>query len=297
MPAPLPPPGWLQTFEAAARHSGFAAAAEELGLTPAAVSQQIRALEGRLGFALFRRLPRGVELTEMGRAYLPTVQRAFADLSAATAGLFGLDRPRLLTVRAPLSFAAIRLAPVLGEFRALHPGIPLRLFTSVWGDKLGEEAVDLDIRYGDGRWPAQEVVALAPPVSVPVCPPGTDLGPDPRTGFARLAAARAIHVMGCEGFWEGLFVGAGLPGRPAPPDLVADASLVALEMAEAGLGPALIARDLAEPYAAAGRVLIPPGLAYDTGQAHHAVLPAGRGALRPEVLLFRNWLVDRLAVT
>ena len=117
MPAPLPPPGWLQTFESAARHSGFAAAAEELGLTPAAVSQQIRALEGRLGVALFRRLPRGVELTEMGRAYLPAVQRAFGDISAATAGLFGLDRPRLLTVRAPLSYAAIRLAPAPASSR------------------------------------------------------------------------------------------------------------------------------------------------------------------------------------
>ena len=88
MSSRMPPAGWLRTFEVAARHAGFAAAAAELNLTPAAVSQQIRALEQRLGFALFERLPRGVRLTALGRAYLPAVRRAVPDWESWTAEKF-----------------------------------------------------------------------------------------------------------------------------------------------------------------------------------------------------------------
>ena len=84
----------LHAYEAAARHGSFVAAAAELHLSPAAVSQRVRNLEAHLGVQLFERLPRSVQLTEMGRAYLPAVRDIFDDLSAATSGLFGGPRPR-----------------------------------------------------------------------------------------------------------------------------------------------------------------------------------------------------------
>ncbi|MBT6508858.1 MAG: LysR family transcriptional regulator, partial [Rhodospirillaceae bacterium] len=85
----LPPVNWLRAFEASARRESFTAAADELARTPKSVSTQVRALEAELGFALFERMRHGLRLTDMGRAYLPAVRKAFEDLSATTAGLFG----------------------------------------------------------------------------------------------------------------------------------------------------------------------------------------------------------------
>src|SRR6202044_1546821 len=94
----LPTLTWLRAFEAAARTSSFTAAAVELRLTPGAISYQIRALEGHLGFALFERLPRGVKLTPMGVAYLPPVRKAFEKLADSTVGLFGSSERMQITV-------------------------------------------------------------------------------------------------------------------------------------------------------------------------------------------------------
>ncbi|HLS19817.1 MAG TPA: LysR family transcriptional regulator, partial [Paracoccaceae bacterium] len=95
----LLPLQWLRSFESAARHRSFSAAAAELGLTPAAISHQIRSLESELGFKLFERLARRVELTEIGQAYLPSVSTALDDLLVATVGLFGTEREVRITIR------------------------------------------------------------------------------------------------------------------------------------------------------------------------------------------------------
>lgn len=280
----LPPPAWLRAFEAAARLGGFAAAAAELGLTPAAVSQQIRALETRLGVALFRRLPRGVALTETGQAYLPPVRRAFAEMSSATAGLFGTVQTDPVVLRAPPSFAALRLAPLLPGFRARHPDVALRLSTSIWAEAAGEEQVDVDIRYGDGRGVAGEAVWLSAPASVLVCPPGAVDG-------AGAWAGRAIHVAGCENLWQSLAAREGFGPEAVRARLSADSSLVALEMVAAGLGAALVARDLARAYLDRGRVSAPGPVELEHREAHYAVLPEP-GPGRPEARLLRDWLTE-----
>ena len=105
-PYDLPPLAWLRAFEASARHSSFTAAAQELNLTQAAVSHQVRSLEKHLGVMLFERLARTLRLTEMGTAYLPPLRRAFDELTAATSGLFGPIGKHTLVVRAPVSFAS-----------------------------------------------------------------------------------------------------------------------------------------------------------------------------------------------
>jgi LysR family glycine cleavage system transcriptional activator len=280
----LPPPAWLRTFEAAARLGGFAAAGEELGLTPAAVSQQIRALEGRLGFDLFRRLPRGVALTEMGQAYLPPVRRAFEDLSDATAGLFGMGEAEPVLVRAPPSFAALCLAPRLSVFLDAHPDVPLRLSTSIWADAARETAVDVDIRYGDGRWPAVEAHRLTAPVSVLVAPPGAE-------GPVAAWLGRAIHVAGCESLWRALAAREGLPPGTIGTRLSADSSLVALEMVAAGLGASLVASYLAQPALASGRVSAPGAVRLQHDQAHYVLVTGSR----PQARLFRDWLLATFA--
>ncbi len=129
----LPPLNALRAFEAAARHLSFTKAADELNVTQAAISHQVKTLEDWLGLKLFRRMNRALRLTEEGQGYLPPVADALDGLDGATRGLLRGDAARTLTVSTMDSFAADWLVPKLKRFRALHPEIDVRITTS---DKL-----------------------------------------------------------------------------------------------------------------------------------------------------------------
>ncbi len=295
MPTALPPLPWIRSFEAAARRMSFAGAAQELNMTPAAVSQQMRALETQLGAALFVRLPRGVALTPMGSAYLPAVQTALAELSVATAGLFGAETRRALTLRSPFSFAGLCLAPRLGGFLAANPGLPLRLMTSVWGEADAAERLDIDIRYGDGNWDGMEALRLTAPVSLPVCPPGTEFGVDAAAGLRAALAGGVLHVMGCENLWAAMARALGWPQAAVAGGVAVDSSLVALEMVAAGHGCAMIERALARPLIEAGRVCVPPGIEQVHDRSHHLLMPRRARPPSPAALMFRAWAAAAFA--
>ena len=167
----LPTLTWLRAFEAAARTSSFTAAAAELNLTSGAISYQIRALEAHLGFALFERRPRGVKLTPMGVAYLPPVRKAFEELADSTVGLFGGSERVQITVHAPVSLAALWLAPKLPAFNRIHPAIDVRLSSVIWDNPLPDDATDLEIRYGTGHWHGYRSERLMNQNIVAVCSP------------------------------------------------------------------------------------------------------------------------------
>src|SRR5580700_10455299 len=112
----------------------------------------LRALEAHLGFALFERRPRGVKLTPMGVAYLPPVRKAFEELADSTVGLFGGSERVQITVHAPVSLAALWLAPRLPAFSSVNPSIDVRLSSVIWDNAVADEATDLEIRYGAGHW-------------------------------------------------------------------------------------------------------------------------------------------------
>jgi LysR family glycine cleavage system transcriptional activator len=291
----LPPLAWLRAFEAAARQNSFTAAARELNMTQPAVSYQIRMLERRLGVALFERHARRVALTELGRAYLPSVRRAFATLSASTAGLFGLGTDQEVTVRCAASFATLWLAPRLPRFAAAHPQVELRLYTAKWPDSPQDSTADVDIRYGDGTWPGQEVTLLRRERCLPVCSAATAarLGYPPEP--ARLTEAELIHTMGYENFWHDWFRRAGLELAPPRRGLKVDSSLAALEIATAGHGLAIVFERFAAGHLADGRLVAPFPQALDPGQGHYALLPDGAAPPRPEAVLFRDWLAAEAA--
>lgn len=270
----LPPLGWIRSFEAAARHQSFAGAAEELNLTPAAVSQQIRALEQHLGVSLFERLPRGVRLSESARAWQPAVHRAIDELALSTASLFGSRAMATVTLRATISFSVLCLAPVVAELGRAHPEIELELYSAVWGDDLDQARIDLEIRYGDGRWPGFAAERLSAPVSIVVCPPTLVIPPGPQ-GLADMARQGVIHIAGCEDMWTRLVRQAGLPeGDVRRRDRV-DTSLAALEMLATGRGSALISYDLARRHLERGSVRLLPGVELVHGQAHYLLTPEG----------------------
>lgn len=144
----------LRTFESTARHLSFKIAAEELAVTPAAVSHQVRSLEEWLGVALFERLPRGVRLTPKGVRLFHTLHGALMDMAQVTGELRTAPSAGRLTLTAPASFAALWLIPRLDRFYALHPDIHLRLDTSADTVDLQQDAsVDVAIRYGAGSYP------------------------------------------------------------------------------------------------------------------------------------------------
>lgn len=171
MPRNLPPLNALRTFEAAAAHMSFTLAADELHVTQAAVSHQIKTLEEWLGVPLFARFNRQLKLTDEGRAYLPEVRFALDRISYATQLITEQKSRASLTVCAMDSFAAEWLVPRLADFQKIQPSIDIWLTTWNRMDSLPRDNVDIEIRYGDGEWPDQEVSLLMKEEVFPVCSP------------------------------------------------------------------------------------------------------------------------------
>lgn len=291
----LPPLDWLRTFEAAARLSSFAAAAEELAMTQASTSHHIRSLEKWLGAALFERLPRSVRLTEIGSGYLPAVRRALNELSEATLDLFGQAAQRSITIQAPAALTTLWLAPRLHRFVKVQPQLELRLQITNWPGA-GTEEVDIDIRYGDGTWPGFTSRLLLDEPAVLVCAPALARKRDAGATLADLGEAPFIHILGTGDLWSAIGTQAAITGADqgwlrARQLLKVDSSLTALELAASGLGVALVLHCFARPYLQDGRLIRPLPLHVQTGQAHFIVTAASRRDLAPEVLACRDWLL------
>ncbi|MEX0305613.1 MAG: LysR substrate-binding domain-containing protein [Leisingera sp.] len=286
----LPHVTWLKAFEAAARLNSFSAAAEELGLTPAAISQQIRLLEKHLNAQLFKRLPRGVALTDTGQAYSQPIRKSFNDMQLATAGLFGKQRKRVIRVRASISCAALVIAPQLARFQSEHPDILVKLTTSVWANRFDEEGLDIDIRYG-GDWQDSETLHLGHENAVPVCSPAylESLGSNP--SIHDLAEADVIQIFGSETDWGRLSDLHGLNLQTPADWLKADSSLLALQTVATGHGVTMVLESFARQYVEQGLVVAPIPFKLPKRRSHYLVLNE-RAGQREEVKTFCNWLMS-----
>ena len=287
----LPTLTWLRAFEAAARTSSFTAAAAELSLTSGAISYQIRALEAHLGFALFERLPRGVKLTPMGVAYLPPVRKAFEELADSTVGLFGGTERMEITVHAPVSLAALWLAPRLPAFNIEHPSIDVRLSSVIWDNAVLDEATDLEIRYGGGHWHGYRSEPLMNRNILAVCSPGllqsAALGGD----LALTLPLHLIHIMGYEGHWLKVRQTLNLAEVQGCARPTVDTTIAALELAAAGAGVALAHDIFLDAYLATGRLVKALPREFADENSYFAITPERPQRIRREVQLFRDWLV------
>ncbi len=291
MPRRLPPVNWLRAFEAAARHVSFTQAARELGVTPSAVSQQVRLLEQHLGCALFNRLPRSLELAEAGEAYLPLVHDAFERLVASTAELFGDRGVKRLTIRVTAGFAVFWLIPRLTRFRARHPDMALRLTTSIWAGEPRDPAADLEIRHGAGGWPGMRAERLSWDTVFPVCSPSLRNGPVPLVSPADLSRHTLLHAIGFREGWGEWLARAGVADRVDPAEgLEFDTSVMTIELALRGAGVALGRSCLVGELLAAGRLVAPFELALPTDEAVYLISTAGRPA-DSAAERFRVWLL------
>ena len=290
----LPPLNWLRAFEASARHLGFLRAAGELNLTATAVSHQVRSLERHLGHALFERLARGLRLTEMGAAYLPDVRRAFEDLSASTTKLFGQSGMTSITVRAPVSFSALWLAPRLQRFHDRYPGIELLILTATWAGAQPDEATDVDIRFGSGSWAGYSAERLRHDNSVVVCRRDLARHGGERRRLQEIADSRLVHVIGHESHWADAFRRVGLPAPLDRQAVRVDHSLAAVLVAAGTGGAAIVLRPFAERAVEMLPLHLPFKFQLPVEQAHYLLTPTGRTS-RPEALLFKEWLMAEAA--
>jgi LysR family glycine cleavage system transcriptional activator len=290
----LPPLNALRAFEASARHLSFTKAADELAVTPAAVSHQVKALEDLLGVTLFRRTKRALLLTDEAQAVLPGIREGFERLLGAVEQLGTVGRSGVLTVSLAPSFAVKWLLPRLDRFQAAHPEIDVRVAASMELVDFGVGDVDLAIRYGAGTYPDLVVGRLVGDTVYPVCSPALLKGPNALTAPDRLRHHVLLHDDSPDGDetcpnWLMWLKAAGVSGIEAARGPRFNQSSLVLEAAILGRGVALAKSTLADADVAAGRLVRPFDVSVPVNFAYYVVYPETKAAL-PKVRLFHDWL-------
>ena len=278
----------IRVFEAAARLKSFTRAAEELGMTQAAVSWQIKALEGRLGQSLFRRLPREVQPTESGERLSRAATEAMTLLRRAVSDLTEADE-HILSITTLATLAAQWLAPRLGAFQLANPGLAVRLDTNPALLDLSRESFDVGIRSGYGDWPGLESQLLMPSVFTPLCSPTVAERLTLREPGDLLEAPR----IGLEKEWAAWFEAAGVDAGTRPASrLAADYQVLEVAAALADQGVALASPILFAREIRTGLLIrpFPHTVAFHTG--YFLVWPEGRRR-SPKIKRFRDWLMDQ----
>jgi len=286
----------IRVFEAAARLKSFTRAAEELGMTQAAVSWQIKALETRLGVSLFRRLPREVLPTEQGERLSRAATEAMILLRRAVADLTGEDQA-VLSITALATLATQWLAPRLGGFQVANPGLAVRVDTNGQLVDLARENFDVGLRAGDGDWPGLDAIKLMPSVFTPLCSPdfyAANLGDD----HGQAEPIDLLHVprIGIEKEWAAWFLAAGVTTTGARPTARLHADHQALEVAAAigGQGVALGSPILFAREISAGLLVRPFPQIIELSGGYWLAWPTDR-RLSPKIAHFRDWMIAAAA--
>lgn len=300
----LPPLNALRAFEAAARLQSFSRAAEELHVTPAAVSHQVKALEQALGVQLFKRLPNGLELTHAGRSCLPKLREGFDRLGEAIAQLASEHVPGTLSVAAAPTFATKWLAPRLHRFAAAHPGVDVQIHASTRLidaslDAGGDSSnADVSIRFGGGNYPELRAEKLLEVSVTPMCGARLLEGERPLRDPADLRDQVLIHdnIGSDDGrpLWQAWLEKAGVEDVDFTRGLRFNHAVLALEAAADGLGVALGMPQVASFDLASGRLVAPFALRLPLAAAYYVGTPGDRRA-RPEVTAFREWILAEAA--
>lgn len=293
----LPPLTALRAFDAAARHMSFAKAADELSVTPAALSFQIKSLEEHLGAPLFRRLNRAVELTEAGAALSEGAAEGFQTLATAWRAAQRTQDTQTLTVTAGPAFTAKWLAPRLYEFAQAHPKVELRFAASLHRMDLMRDNVDVAIRFGTREAPELYSLPLAEEWVMPVMTPALAAQYPTVESLknAQIIFDDSINFLDPKVGWAAWFAAVGVPYTPTLGPRFSQADH-ALDAALAGVGVvlgrrALVVKDLDE-----GRLVAPFPTALATG-ARFSFLCLKGMENRPQIKAFREWMLDEIEKT
>lgn len=296
MAARLPPMSTLRAFEAAARHLSFTKAAEEIFVTQAAVSHQIKTLEEAVGVKLFLRFNRALQLTPEGQRFLLAVRDALAVLSKAVDALQVAEATGRFTVSVLPSFAGGWLMPRLTRFRTLHPEIDIRLDATERLVDFAREDVDAGIRYGDGQYAGLTAIHFLTEDYAPVCAPSLLADPErPLIVPEDLRRHTLLHD-DMQPNWAMWLREAGVTGVNPDRGPWFSHSDLAVRAAIDGQGVALGRSVLTADALADGRLVRPFDIALPGEYAYYFVYPV-EAAERPKIKAFRDWLLLEAAGT
>jgi len=288
----LPPLNGLRAFEAAARHLSLTKAAEELGVTQAAVSHQVKGLEEALGVKLFNRLTRALALTPAGAALAPELEGAFLRMTTAVERARERDAKGTLRLSLLTTIALTFLVPRLGRFAAKHPAIELRLETSARLVDFKREPIDAAIRYGDGSYTGLHADRLFDDALTPLCAPSIARKirkPEDVMEHALLDDNIVFDE------WQTWCTVAGV--GPCPQRRRAatfDSTRVAVEAAMEGMGIAIGAPFLFAAEIASGRLVQPLPIVAPSGRSYWFVCRP-HDSERPTIKALRDWLLEETA--
>ncbi|MBO3759050.1 LysR substrate-binding domain-containing protein [Ciceribacter sp. L1K22] len=292
----LPSPNSLVIFEAAGRHENFTRAAEELGLSQAAVSYAIRNLEDQLGTPLFLRLHRAAKLTEAGERFHADVSAGLSRISRSAEELRAKGRQANVTLAASTAFASMWMLPRLGKLRTDLADIDLRIQTSVRDLDLMEEAIPLGVRGGDpADWPEYNAELLAPETISAVASPsyidahGMPSSPEDLVTHRLIWLEEPVR-QACS--WPEWFASAGIAYRPSGRRLAINDYVLVIQAVLAGEGVALGWRHLIERQVASGQLIEVGGHALRSDLAFYVVWPKAR-ELNAHAARVRDWLVSQ----
>ncbi|MEM6588145.1 MAG: transcriptional regulator GcvA [Pseudomonadota bacterium] len=285
----------LRAFEAAARHLSFKAAAEELRVTPAAVSQQVKALETQMGVPLFIRMTRALQLTDAGREALPVISEGLDRLEAATARIKNHSEALSLTISVSPSFGAMWLVPRLERFYARHPEIDVRLDGTDRRVDVARGEADLAIRYGAGGYAGMRVDHLFDQRNTPVCSPDLLRDSAPLKDPKDLAHHTLLHVnwKDPQASWKMWLTAARVTGVDATRGPQFGQESMAVEAALEGQGVALLGDRLLADHLISGRLICPFGddMRQSLDFAYY-LLSREDSDGNASVAAFRDWLLE-----
>lgn len=286
----LPPLTALRAFEAAARHMSFAKAADELNVTPAALSFQIKSLEEHLGQPVFRRLNRAVELTEVGTLLAPGLRSGFQDIGTAWNRARRFADQRLLTITAGPAFTALWLAPRMFSFATQHPDIELRFAASLNLVDFDRDDVDVAIRFGQGDDTGLFSHMLIDEWMTPMMTPGLAEGIKSPDDLAKLPLIHddVISFLRPRVDWNAWFraVGTEPPEMHGPRFNLAEHAIGA---ALAGVGAIMGRVSLTSSALSEGRLVMPFKDTIKAGASYRLLCPEGTES-RPHVAAFIEWI-------
>jgi LysR family glycine cleavage system transcriptional activator len=291
----LPSLNALRVFEAAARHLSFTRAADELHVTQAAVSHQIKALEDQLGIALFRRLNRALLLTDEGQLLFPGVRDALDALAEATRRLKAHEAGGALTVSTLPSFAAKWLVPRMSRFQDRHPEIELRIAAAERLVDFARDNVDVAIRFGRGDWPGVHVELVARETMTLVCAPAVAGGLREPSDIARFTLLHEEMLpLDPSPDWEAWLEAAGVEGVDTSHGPRFSHTHMMLQTVMEGRGLCLAGALLVADDLAAGRLVAPFDLKLPSSFAYYLACPAP-AAERPKIKAFWRWVLEETA--
>ena len=281
----------LRAFAEVGRHGSVKAAADAMGVTPGAVSQQIRQLEDRVGVALFERGHRGLHLSQDGARVHATLVRAFDQIDSALDMLDGLKARQTLTVNTVPSFAASWLVPRLGRFNAKHPEIEVRVEATAAVVDLKRDRVDVALRHGLGDYPGLEARRFLTPILVPVASP-TLLGNGPPITSPIDCLAYPLLQDSDRADWPLWLRALGVEDDPrAERGPSFDDDYLLIRAAVHGQGIALVNNIYAREEVASGRLVVALDCPWP-GQFAYYVVTRPEATRRVPVGAFVNWLLQ-----